>query len=295
MKKMMQKTLVTSMVIAGSMALTSCGGGGSSSGGSVGNGGGSTSTWGQYQSPYVTVTQFIDSLNYVDGPTVDSYLELDIDETYRTIDEGLDDWFVIWDDKLGEHKAVSLQYVRSIVYYDYMSDSDTLAAEFRDIEADDIAAGDLYGDYYGDNYETVEYDSYTDSYWGVVTGFEYEDEAETTDVNLLAAESQEMKFFRKAEAISYEFSISMPAAMSVATLGSKMSNMVAKGNISDADLAVLSQDVEKLTGVSVNEMMEAATNDSVRTTVMDKASKKLGTTSANIEQRLLPELFGISL
>lgn len=289
MKKTL-KTLSTSLVLAGMMSLASCtGGGGTSTGG---NNGGNTSTWGTYQSPYVTVNQFVDSLNYIDGTF--SYVELYTDETFRSMMAGEEDWFVIWDDSFGEHKAVSLQYIRSIVYYDYMSNTDALASEFRAIEADDIANGDLYGDFWGDNYEVVDYDPITGIYYGVVTGLEYEDGEETTDVSLMAAESAEMKFYKKAAAISYEFNVNISSAMGLVTLGDKLSGMASKGELSAEDMAVISEDIQKLTNVSAAEMMAAAVDADAKEVALNKASEKLGTSAANIEQKLLPML-GIQL
>lgn len=285
MKKMTSVLLLTSTVV-----LTSCSGGGS--GGSGYSSGGGSSTYGQYQSVNVTVDQFVDAINYVDGR--DSEVELYTDETYRSAINGEDQWFVIWDDKFSEHKAVSLEYVRSIVYYDYMSDHDTLAAEFRDIESDDIFSGEINGDYFGDDYEVVDYDFGTDSYWGRNSGFEYEDETESTDVNLLAAESEEAKFFKKASNVSFEFNVNLSTAMGMVTLGSKLSQMNSDNEISAKDMEVLSKDLTKLTGVTADELMEAAFNTEAREQALEKAAKTMGTTSANIEQKLLPTL-GINL
>ncbi|MEE2671920.1 MAG: hypothetical protein VYA54_09425 [Bdellovibrionota bacterium] len=291
MKKSNMKTLTNSLFLCGMLTLASCSGG-SGGGGSYG-GGGSTSTYGTYSSPLASANQFVDSLNYVDG--ANSFVELYGDETIRSAVPGEDTWFVIWDDKYGENKAVSLEYIRSIVYYDYMSNTDALASEFRAIESDDIAAGDLYGDYYGNDYEVVDYDPISGIYYGVNSGFEYEDSEETTDVSLMAAESQEMKFFKKASAISYEFSVSISTAMGLVTLGDKVSSMTAKGDLSAEDMAVIGADIEKLTSVSVADLMVAAVDSAAKDAAVEKAAAKLGTTAANIEQRILPELVGIEL
>lgn len=291
MKKSNMKTLTNSLFLCGMLTLASCSGG-SGGGGSYGGGGGS-STYGAYSSPLASANQFVDSLNYVDG--ANSFVELYGDETIRSAIPGEDSWFVIWDDKYGENKAVSLEYIRSIVYYDYMANTDALASEFRAIESDDIAAGDLYGDYYGDDYEVVDYDPITGIYYGVNSGYEYEDSEETTDVSLMAAESQEMKFFKKASAISYEFSVSISTAMGLVTLGDKVSSMTAKGDLSAEDMAVIGADIEKLTSVSVADLMAAAVDPSAKDAAVEKAATKLGTTAANIEQRILPELVGIEL
>jgi hypothetical protein len=293
----MGKNLVTkissALLLTSAVVLTGCSGG--SGGGSVTvGGGGGSSTYGEYQSPSVTASQFVDALNYVDISGGSSYIELYTDEAYRSAIPGEDQWFVIYDDKFNEHKAVSLEYIRSIVYYDYMRDTDSLASEFRAIESDDIYAGDINGDFFGDDYEVVDYDSFTDSYWGRNSGFEYEDETETTDVNLIAAESQEMKFFKKASAVSYEFNVNVSTAMGLVTLGDKLTKMNASQEISAKDMEVLSKDLTTLTGVTANELMEAAFDEGAKVQALEKAAKKMGTTTSNIEQKLLPAL-GINI
>ena len=293
MKKPSMKNATSALLLSGMLTLASCsGGGGGTYTGGGGTGGGGGSTYGAYSSPLATVDAFVDSLNYVDG--ANSFVELYTDETIRSGIAGEEDWFVIWDDAFGENKAVSLQYIRSIIYYDYMANTDALASEFRDIEADDIAAGDLYGDYYGDDYEVVDYDPITGIYYGVNSGFEYEDGEETTDVSLMAAESAEMKFFKKASAISYEFSVSISAAMGLVTLADKMSGFTADGELSAEDMAAISGDIQKLTNLSATDLMQAAVDSEKMEENKQIAAEALGTTAANLEQRLLPAL-GIQL
>lgn len=285
------KMLTTGALLISGLMLTGCVGTTTTTGGGGGGGG---STAGYYSSASATATQFTNALNNVDFAS-GSYVELYEDETYRTFDEGIDEWFVIYDDKYNEYKAVSLQYVRSIVYYDYMSNTDSLASEFRYIEDLDISSGELNGDYYGDDYEVVDYDGWTDSFWGRNSGWEYEDESETTDVNLMAAESEEMKFFQKASAVSYEFSVSLPTAMSLVTLGTKVSSMTKTGELSIEDMSALSQDIEKITGVNTVDFLTTSQDASARKENLEKAAKKLGTTPLNLEQKLLPGLFGMNI
>ena len=80
-------------------------GGGSTGGGSTG--GGSTSTYGAYQSANILASEFVSSLNSVDS-TYSSRVELYTNETLRSQTAGQDDWFVIYDAKFSEYKAVSL-------------------------------------------------------------------------------------------------------------------------------------------------------------------------------------------
>lgn len=285
--------------------LAACEGGGTSGGGygtggtSGGVSGGVTgSTYGTYSSPSASVNQFVSALNAIEtyGKNTSS-VELYENETYRSLVPGQDQWFVIYDDKFNEHKAVSLQYIRSIVYYDYYSNSTALAQEFRAIENDDILSGEANGDYYGDDYEVVDYDSITNAYWGRNSGFEYEDETATTDVSLMTAELQQKEFIQKAANISYAFNVGIETSLSLVTLGEKAEKMVGKagGELTAADQAAFAGDLQRLTGVTLSEVMAAAKDQKAKSVLVEKIADKIGTSSANLENKLLPELLGVNL
>lgn len=270
-------------------ALSSCGGGG---------GGGGGSTYGSYTSSTITANRFVTALNDVDGAPLydESEIVLYTDETVRSTEPGQEDWFVIYDAKYDEYKAVSLQYIRSIVYYDYYSNDYSTADEFRDNESDDIFNGYLDGDLFGDDYEVVDLgiDGY---FYGRESGFAYEDESETTDVNLMAGEAEKKKFFQQASNISYAYSVSIDTAMSLVSLGSKVDDMLTKSDsqLTDEDQAALMGDLENLTGVTLEEVMEAGFDNQKKDQMLKKISAKVGTTPQKLEGQLLPELFGVSL
>lgn len=286
MKNMFLKVSMLSMLLA----LASCGGGG---GGSVSVGGGST--YGTYQSPYILASEFVNSLNNVDG-TYSSRVELYSNETLRSRVPGQDDWFVIYDAKFSEYKAVSLQYIRSVVYYDYYSNNNAVASEFRKIERDDILSGNVNGDRYGNDYEVVDRDSSGD-YEGRQSGYLYEDEASTSDVSLLAKEEEQKAFFAKAAKVSFVYNVSIETSMSMITLGSKMEKMLsrANGELTQEDQVALTGDIKTLTGVTLEEIQKAATDASAKEDVLAKIAAKIGTSASNLEQRVLPEVFGITL
>lgn len=267
-------------------------GGGTSGGGTTG------STYGTYQSPSVTVNQFVSALNSIEtyGKNSSS-VELYENETYRSLVPGQDDWFVIYDDKFNEHKAVSLQYIRSIVYYDYYSNTTALAKEFRAIESDDILSGELNGDFYGDDYEVVDYDSITNSYWGRNSGFEYEDETSSSDVSLMTAELQQKEFIKKAANISMAYNVNIQTSLSLVTLGEKAEKMLGKngGELTAQDQAAFAKDMEHLTGVTLSEVMSAANDEKAQDAMVEKIAAKIGTSAANLENKLLPELLGVKL
>lgn len=282
--------------------LASCSGGGG--GGTVytppSTGGGTTtpsapSTYGQYTSANILASEFVSSLNSVDG-TYSSSVELYTNETLRSSVAGQDDWFVIYDAKFSEYKAVSLQYVRAIVYYDYYSNNRAVAAEFRDIEHGDVVGGDLNGDYYGNDYEVVDRLS-TGYYEGRNSGYLYEDELGSTDVSLLAKEQEQKKFYAKAAKVSFVYNVSLETSMSMVTLGSKIEKMLsrANGELTQEDQLALMGDMKTLTGVSLEEIQKATQSASAKEDVIAKIADKLGTSASNLEQRVLPEVFGITL
>ena len=288
----------TTALTATLAVLASCngGGGGGPTGGSTGGSTG-TSTYGAYTSAYISVDSFVAALNNIEGTNYQSYVELYTDETLRSLTPGQEDWFVIYDDRYNEHKAVSLQYIRSIIYYDYYSNNTALATEFRDIETDDILSGELNGDYWGDDYEVVDFDYFTNTYVGRNSGFEYEDEAATTDVSLMTAEVQQKEFIKKAANISFAFNVGIETSLSLVTLGEKAEKMLGKGNgeLTAQDQAAFANDLQRLAGVTLAEVMEASQSEQAQSDLVGKIADKIGTSAANLENRLLPELFGVEL
>ncbi len=301
------KTLLKLSALALLTTLASCGGGGGGGGGvyyppttpTTPTGPSTpttpTSTYGQYSSANILASEFVSSLNSVDG-TYSSRVELYTNETLRSQAAGQDDWFVIYDAKFSEYKAVSLQYVRSIVYYDYYSNNKAVASEFRDIEHDDIVGGNLNGDRYGNDYEVVQRET-SGYYVGQQSGYLYEDEVTSTDVSLLAKESEQKRFFAKAAKVSFVYNVSLETSMSMVTLGSKIEKMMsrANGELTGEDQLALLGDMKTLTGVSLEEIQKAAVDSSAKEDVIAKIAEKLGTSASNLEQRVLPEVFGITL
>jgi hypothetical protein len=269
------KTLVKVTMLSALLTLASCGGGGGST----------SSSYGPTTSPSILASEFVAALNTTDG-------------TYSTaVQPGQEKWFVIWDAKYSEYKAVSLNYVRTIVYYDYYSNNQAVASEFRSIERSDILSGRYNGDTYGNDYEVVDYHSSTGYYEGRNSGYLYEDEAGSSDVSLLAREQEKMKFFEKAAKVSFAYNVSIETSMSMVTLGSKIEKMLSHGNgeLTANDQTALLGDLKTLTGVSVEEIQATAGNSAAKADVLAKIAAKIGTSSQNLEQKFLPEVFGITL
>ena len=276
-------------VLVGLLALASCGGGGCTGTGCGG------SSYGAHTSPSILASEFVNALNGVDG-TYSSRVALYTNETLRSQQLGQEQWFVIWDAKYGEYKAVSLNYVRTIVYYDYFSSNRAVASEFRSIERSDILSGELNGDYWGNDYEVVDL-RMSGYYEGRNSGYLYEDEAGSTDVSLLAKEEEQAKFYSKAAKVSLVFNVSIETSMSMVTLGSKVEKMIARtnGDLTAADQSALLSDLKTLTGASMEEIQKASEDSKTKADVLAKIAAKLGTSAQNLEQRVLPEVFGITL
>ena len=292
MKQTLIQTTKKSLLALTALAtVASCGGGG-------GGGGGSSAS--NQSSPYISAQSFVNSLNDVDGYS-DNVLVKDEWDTVRSSWDS-EDYFIYEDGEHGEEVAVSLQYIRSITYYDYYASNFNLASEFRDIQDDDEFFSGLIGDGNGNDYEIVDYE-YTDIwgedyYRGFDSGLLYEDSEETTDVSLMAADKEKQAFYKKAADVSFAYSIDIKTSLSLVTLGTKVEKMLdrSKGEqLTKADEQALVSDIEKVTGASYAEFNEAASNPEVKEDLVAKIAAKLGTNSDNLENRLLPEVFGIEL
>lgn len=282
------KNLATLLSLGTLLTLASCGGGGGG-----GGGGGSTSTL--RTSPTISSTQFVSELKSVDS-NYSTQLMLSENQTYRSTLMNQDDWFVIYDGKFGEYKAVSLQYIRSIAYYDYYTNNKKVASEFRRTEEADVAYGNMNGDYYGSDYEVVDYTS-SGYYLGRNSGYYYEDEQATTDVSLMAKEAEQKKFLEKAAKVSFVYNVSLESSLSLVTLGEKVEKMLNRGygELTQEDQLALSSDLEKFTGVNYQEIQKATESKEAKEEVIQKIANKIGTSAQNLEQSILPNLLGVNL
>jgi hypothetical protein len=249
--------------------------------------------YGQYNSPTINAKDFITALNQVDG-----------DSSYRvtTPHDSEHNYIVIWDDKKNEYEAISMTYLRSIVYYDYYSNDKAVASEYRKIEESSNYDGSYGGDHtidfevvdrgYGYNYDTHEYEY---GYKGRVTGTLYEDELETKDVSLMAREAQSDAFIKKAAKVSIAFQVNIETSLSMVTLGAKMEKMLSRGEMTEEDQKAIASDMQRLTGVTLSEMQAASESTDKKEEVLQKIAHNLGTSTQNLEEKLLPGIFGINL
>lgn len=264
----------------------------------TGGGGGTGGSGREYNtSPTITSTRFVDALNDVDNAVFpfDNYIVKDEFDTIRN-DE---DWFVIWDDEYQENVAVSLQYLRTIEYFSFYSSDNNLANEFRDIQADDEYFNGLIGDGNGFDYEIVDYygsDSFGDPvYVGYDSGLFYEDEQQTYDVSLMSGEVEGRAFYEKAAKVSLAYSVGIETSLALVTLGDKVERMLDKtdGEITLEDQMALVSDFQHLTGVSLQEVNEAAHSPAAKDDLVQRVADNIGTSASNLEQRILPDVFGL--
>jgi len=81
------------------------------------------------------------------------------------------------------------------------------------------------------------------------------------------------------------------------TLGAKVEKMLsrANGELTLLDQSALLNDLKTLTGASIEDIQKAGESSKAKADVIEKIAAKLGTSSQNLEQRILPEVFGITL
>lgn len=244
-------------------------------------------------SPTITPTEFVAAL----AGAVSSDLILDTHETLRTQKLGGAGWFVIYDRMAFDYKAVNLRFLREQIYFDHMASNYGIAAQFRSDVNNNENNGDSNGVPNLDAYEVVDYNKNTGYYEGRLSKHLYEDEGETTDVSLLAKEKELERFFKQAANISIKYNLGIETSMSLVTLGAKVEKMLNRNysKLTDEDQSVLINDWKILTGFSLQEIQESSSDSKTKAKMMEKIAKKVGTSTTSLEQKLLPEIFGIVL
>ncbi len=278
------------------MILSSCGSGGGGTTPLTAGGTAANPVYGQYNSPGINISSFLDVLEQVDGERSGVTI---------TPNWNMHGYYVIWDNKKNVYKAISVNYLRSIVYYDYYSNDTAVASEFRRLES---VAFNPNGEFNSDgqvNYEIVDTswaynwseEKWEDNYYGRISGTMYEDDMQTTDVSLMARESENDKFIKKAAKVSMMLHLSIETSLSMVTLGAKIEKMLARNNgeLTENDQAALMADMQTLTGVKLSEMSAALEDKTKKEEVLAKIANKLGTSVQNLELKLLPDVFGITL
>lgn len=250
------------------------------------------------------------------GNPVGGFSELmkKVEETERT-KSGDGNWFVIWDGNAKVYKAVSVSYIRelemnfrrealasgyswtayytddqgnktevdqSMTEYNYAAN---IAKEFQDSEDTDVS-----------NWEVVSYDPNSGIFTGTSTGYKYEDENETRDVSLMVAEKEALEKFERAANLSSYFQMNVQTSLALVTLAEfSQASMGKSSGATLADQQAFSSALSSIAGVSAADVMKAAVSERAKDEMVEKIAKKIGTSAANLENRILPELFGVSL
>ena len=66
-----------------------------------------------------------------------------------------------------------------------------------------------------------------------------------------------------------------------------------EGDLTVEDQTAVLGDLEKLTGKTFAEVLEASTDAAKKNAMVKEIASKIGTSSQNLEDRILPELFNI--
>ena len=119
----------------------------------------------------------------------------------------------------------------------------------------------------------------------------------STDVSLLAAEDEQMRFIEKAARLSVAYSVGMEASLSLVGLAEKTQSMLGKNNgeLTSQDEMAFALDLQKLSGVSLSDVIKATQSAQSQKEMIKKIANKIGTSTVNLETRILPELFGVEL
>ncbi len=293
------------LTLTASALLVSCGGSGSGGGGGNGggySGGGSGNTQDWRSSATISVNQFVNALNDVDG-AVDYGNYDDISFAVKYTDETVrgEGFFVYFDSEFSEYVAVDIDYLRTIEYWDYYSSNTGLADTFRTIQDDDEYINDLIGDGDGLDYEIVDYfdtDYYTgeDFYIGFDSNELYEDEADIADTGLAVANEEEKQLYNKASSYSVAFKIPMDKALSLASLEKELKRMAAdatNGELSEDDTEAMITNFEHFTGVSMVEFNQAKEDGTLRESLVKEVKANIGTDSSDFEDQVLSQVFDI--
>ncbi|HXH29184.1 MAG TPA: hypothetical protein VNJ01_00055 [Bacteriovoracaceae bacterium] len=153
------------------------------------------------------------------------------------------------------------------------------------------------GDHNGRLYEVVDYNGISGIFTGRNSGYQYEAQSESTDVSLLTAEKEQVEFFKKAARVSHAFNLGIETSLSLVTLAEKTETLLGKsrGELTSTDQAAFAADLIKLTGVSLIEVMKASSNEKDKKALISKIADKIGTSTANLEGKILPALFNSQL
>ena len=228
------------------------------------------------------------------GERIDSRLVRGPGETARTQVAGQDAWFVIYDSVDLKYKAVSLNYLRSISTEFFEGGENRFGRFYRLSQVEETVRNSPQN---GDSYEEVSYDAVTDMFRGSLSGFAYEDQAETKDVSLMAAEQEEIGFYQKAANLSVAYSLGIEASTTLVALAEHTETLLKRnnGSITNEDKQAFTNVITSVAGITPADVLKAAASEQSKDALIRRIAQRIGTSATNLENRILPELFSISL
>lgn len=238
-----------------------------------------------YSSPTITAQQFLTALNQVDDRPNDPSLMMKED----SLQEG---YFVIYDAIDCHYRAVGLDELRKLTYEAYQPSFSGTAETYRYLELNDLSGLELG--------ERVDYDEDLSSAYGFDiftgrdSGYAYEDQEFSTDVNLLNAESEVIQLIQRASHVSYAYELEFKTAVSLVKIGDEVSSLIdKKRELTLEDQEALRENLMNLGGISYDDILKASTSHESKNEVLEQVAKKIGTKKENLEHKILPELFGL--
>lgn len=221
---------------------------------------------------------FVTALNGVSSNTV---------STVKKPDSLSPGYFVFFDARINQNVAISLTDIQAFVAADLVDQKpmEMAALQYR---MNSLNGLPLFG---SETVSQLGYDMQNrPMYVGDVTGFLYEDEGATKDVELMNAMQAESNLLAKASAISTHFLMGVEPSIKVAMLGEKVNRALkTQGELTKADEAAYTDEALGIAGTSMVEIAAAAMDPIAEKALRIKVAEKLGTTPANLRASILKQ------
>ena len=190
-------------------------------------------------------------------------------------------YVVVEDRSTGDRMAFHTATLRDM----YAAHGSRTAREIRRIMSYN---GGQWGNWHGRTVAEFVYtlDPYTPLYEGVYTGYIYESQEKSKDVNYLQAREENQRDVTQLVSLSERFGLSLEAAGSLLELKNSFQKVVGsrqKGErLTPEDQQALMANLEKTTGLSQEELMEGLTDAQSKKKIISKAAHNLNTSEESI-------------
>ena len=130
-------------------------------------------------------------------------------------------------------------------------------------------------------------DPYVPLYEGVYTGYIYENQEESKDVNYLQAQEENRRNVVQLVSLSERFGLSLEAAGSLLEMKSAFRKIIGEQKkqerLSPEDAQALLANLQKTTGLSQEELLEGVTNPKTKSKILSKAAHHLNTSEESVD------------